>query len=57
MKQKQVGNAHRVLGRLCRPYIKPDFKGICSISQGLMVTGKKKDIMKIQCAACNRVSN
>lgn len=52
MKPNQAGDAHKVLGRLSRPYIKSDIKGICTVLQGIYGNWGKRCVMKIQYAAC-----
>lgn len=52
MKPSQARDAHRVLERLSRPYIKSDIKGICTVLQGIYGNWGKRWVMKIQYAAC-----
>lgn len=52
MKPNQAGDAHRVLGRLSRPYIKSDIKGICTVLQGIYGNWGKRCAMNIQDAPC-----
>lgn len=54
MKPNQVGDAHRILGRLSRPHIKSDIREICTVLQGIYGNWGKSCVMEIQYAACHQ---